>query len=92
MSKWPCRVGGCVECKTLTGHDLLILDVTLGTLLTASLPFLLFMNILFFSFMLFVQWLKERCHCWGLMTMQRYDVLLCLLGDIRSCVLLRAAF
>ena len=42
MSKWPCRVGGCVECKTLTGHDLLILDVTLGTLLTASLPFLLF--------------------------------------------------
>ena len=48
MSKWPCRVGGCVECKTLTGHDLLILDVTLGTLLTASLPFLLFMNILFF--------------------------------------------
>ena len=48
MSKWPCRVGGCVECKTLTGHDLLILDVTLGTLLTASLPLLLFMNILFF--------------------------------------------
>ena len=48
MSKWLCRVGGCVECKTLTGHDLLILDVTLGTLLTASLPFLLFMNILFF--------------------------------------------
>ena len=65
MSKWPCRVGGCVECKTLTGHDLLILDVTLGTLLTASLPFLLFMNI-FFSFMLFCTVVERALSLLGL--------------------------